>query len=261
MNAQDRQALADALAKLEHQSHAMSVATRVGKPMDAMLRRLPAKTQTAIAHAVDRTLQQCLRVALNGLNPAAATAPHNRSHKLMTAATGAVGGFFGLPGLLAELPVTTTLMLHSIAEIARAQGEDLTRPEGALACIQVLAFGPDRRNEEAVESAYYATRAALAQATREATAYLAEKGMAKGSAPALVQFLSRIAARFGIEVTDKVAAQMVPIAGAVGGMGLNLMFTAHFQRLAEGHFTIRRLERAYGGEAVRQEYERLRSAH
>ncbi len=228
--------------------------------MDALLRRLPAGAQAHVAKAVNKALEQCLRVALTGFGSRPMAAPHNRTHKLMTAATGAVGGFFGIAGLVTELPLTTTLMLHSIAEIARSEGEDLSRPEGALACLEVLAFGPDRRNADAVESAYYATRAALAQATREATAYLAEKGMMKKGAPALLQFLSKIAARFGIEVTEKAAAQLVPIAGAVGGMSLNVLFTSHFQRLAEGHFAVRRLERTYGAEAVRQEYMRLRSS-
>jgi len=254
----------EAVDLLENQSFAMSVAARVGRPMEALMRRLPAGAQNAVGRAVNKALEQCLKVALSGkmgrppsfLNLPGA--PKNRTHQLMTAATGAAGGFFGMAGLAAELPVTTTVMLHSIAEIARSNGEDLSRPESALACLEVLAFSPDSRMADPIESAYYATRAALAQATREAAAYLAEKGLMKRGAPALLQFLSKIAARFGIEVTEKAAAQLVPIAGAVGGLAVNVMFTAHFQRLAQGHFAVRRLERIYGAEVVQHEYERLR---
>jgi glycerate kinase len=71
----------------------------------------------------------------------------------------------------------------------------------------------------------------------------------------LISFLARIAARFGLEVSEKVAAQLIPVAGAAGGLALNVMFTSHFQRLAEGHFTVRRLERKYGTEFVREQYE------
>ncbi|MDH3252238.1 MAG: EcsC family protein, partial [Ignavibacteria bacterium] len=39
---------------------------------------------------------------------------------------------------------------------------------------------------------------------------------------------------------------------------INLVFMSHFQDMARGHFTIRRLERSYGENLVRQEYERLR---
>jgi hypothetical protein len=39
----------------------------------------------------------------------------------------------------------------------------------------------------------------------------------------------------------------------------NLVFTSHFQRVARGHFIVRRLERVYGREAVKSAYEAIRS--
>ena len=47
------------------------------------------------------------------------------------------------------------------------------------------------------------------------------------------------------------------VVGAVGGAAVNLAFIEHFHSLARGHFTVRRLERVYGAEAVRAEYDRL----
>ena len=76
----------------------------------------------------------------------------------------------------------------------------------------------------------------------------------------LISFLAKIAARFGVEVSEKAAAQLVPIAGAAGGLALNVLFTNHFQRLAEGHFAVRRLERKYGPDTVRRAYEAVRPA-
>ncbi len=254
---EDVVALRAAAAKLEGSSLAMTIANKVGMPVEALLRFLPAKTQDSIGQAVNKALEQCLRVAL-ATGDGGGSAGSRRTHTMVTAVTGAVGGFFGLPGLAVELPVTTTVMLHSIAGIARGQGEDLSRPESALACLEVLALGPEGVRGQAAESAYYATRAALAQVTRDAAAYVAQKGLAKEGAPALVSFLAKIAARFGLEVSEKAAAQMIPVAGAAGGMALNVMFTTHFQRLAEGHFTVRRLERRYGVGAVRREYELVR---
>ncbi len=158
--------------------------------------------------------------------------------------------------------MTTTVILHSIAEIAREQGDDLSDPVAALACLEVLALGPEGvpKGKSALESAYYATRAALAQVTRDAAMYVAQKGVVKEGAPVLISFLGRIAARFGIEVTEKAAAQLIPIAGAAGGLALNVLFTKHFQRLAEGHFIVRRLERTYGPDSVRGAYEALRAS-
>ena len=254
---QDSNALQQAKRNLETQSFAMTVANKVGVPFETLLKMLPARAQQQIGVAVNRALEQCLHVALLD----GARLPHSprakRMHALTTALTGAAGGFFGLPGLAVELPITTTIMLHSIAEIARANGEDLSQPEGALSCLQVLALGAKGTEDSLSESAYYATRAALAQVTRDAAAYVAEKGLAKEGAPAMVAFLARIAARFGLEVSEKAAAQLVPIAGAAGGMALNVMFMNHFQRVAEGHFAIRRLERAYGQQAVRAAYDQL----
>ena len=253
----DQAALQAAHAKLEGTSFAMKVVAKAGVPLETLMRLLPAPAQAAITKNVDKALEGCLRLALSSPSKAAATPRSKRLHTVATAVSGAAGGFFGLPGLAVELPVTTTVMLHSIAEIARANGEDLSQPEPALSCVEVLALGANGTTKEILESAYYASRAAMAQVTRDAAAYVAEKGMVKEGAPALVVFLSRVAARFGLEVSEKAAAQLIPVAGAAGGMAINIMFMQHFQQLAEGHFTVRRLERTYGSELVRSQYEQM----
>jgi hypothetical protein len=250
--------LQTAATKLETQSFAMKIAAKLGMPVEALLHRLPAPAQSAVQAAVDKALEQCLRIAVKA--PKSSVTTYKRSHTAAAAVTGAVGGFFGLPGLLVELPITTTLMLHSIVEIARSQGEDFGNPESSLACLEVFALSPQKSHGAAKDSAYYATRTALAQVTREAVSYVTQKGMAKESAPALLSFVGRIASRFGLEVSEKVAAELVPVAGAVGGLTLNVLFSQHFQSLAEGHFIVRRLERKYGSDAVRQDYELVRSS-
>jgi hypothetical protein len=254
----DHADLQTAASKLETQNFAMEIASRVGMPVEVLLRMLPGRAQASVGAAVNRALEQCLRVAINVGKSKSVGVRNTRAHTVATGVTGALGGFFGLPGLIVELPVTTTVMLHSIVAIARSQGEDLSNPESALACLEVLALGPKGARGDVLESAYFATRAALAQTTREAATYIAQKGLTKESAPALISFIGKIGSRFGLEVSEKVAAELVPIAGAVGGLVLNVLFTNHFQRLAEGHFTVRRLERHYGHELIRQEYERAR---
>jgi len=255
LSPEDYADLQAAIARLETEGWAMKIAGKAGLPMEALLQRLPLPVQSAVKLTVDRALERCLHIAIQAHRAQATALVRNRAHTVAAALTGAVGGFFGLPGLLIELPVTTTVMLHSIVEIARSQGEDLSDPESGFACLEVFALGPRATSGEANESAYYATRTAMAQVTREALSYVTRKGMAKESAPALLSFLGKIASRFGIEVSEKVAAELVPVAGAVGGLALNVLFSRHFQSLAEGHFTIRRLERKYGSEAIRQEYQ------
>ena len=75
----------------------------------------------------------------------------------------------------------------------------------------------------------------------------------------LCPMISQIASRFGVVVSEKVAAQAVPVIGALGGASINLMFMNHFQDVARGHFIVRRLERDHGVDEVRQEYERIRT--
>jgi len=71
--------------------------------------------------------------------------------------------------------------------------------------------------------------------------------------------MAQIASRFGVIVSQKLAAQAVTVVGAFGGAAINLAFTEHFQDVARGHFTVRRLERVYGAELVQAEYGRLKS--
>jgi hypothetical protein len=198
---QDLSTLAHAKSLLEGKSLAMTIAAKAGMPLESLMRLLPERAQQSIGTAVNKALEHCLHIALVESPLSVVTPNSRRLHTLTTALTGAAGGFFGLAGLAVELPITTTVMLHSIAAIARQHGEDLTQPEPALACLEVLALGQQGAKDEVLESAYYASRAALAQVTRDAAAYIAEKGVAKEGAPALVAFLSRIAARFGLEVT------------------------------------------------------------
>jgi hypothetical protein len=260
LDAQDLADLRLAAEQLEAHSFAMTLAQKVGMPVEALLRFLPGNAQHAIGGAVNKALERCLQVALASGHGERGTESSKRAHVVGTGVTGALGGFFGLPGLVVELPVTTTIMLRSIIGIARSQGEDFAQPEAALACLEVFALGPNGKRNEAYESAYYATRAALTQVTRDAAVYVARSGVSREGAPALVSFLGRIATRFGVEVSEKAAAQLIPIAGAAGGLALNVLFTQHFQRLAEGHFTVRRLERKYGAAVIQSEYEHARAA-
>jgi hypothetical protein len=79
-------------------------------------------------------------------------------------------------------------------------------------------------------------------------------------APMVIRVMGNLASRFGIIVTDKMAAEMVPVLGALGGASINLLFISHFQAVARGHFIVRRLERKYGPESVKREYETLLKA-
>jgi hypothetical protein len=149
------------------------------------------------------------------------------------------------------------IMLRSIAEIARSEGEDPSDPESALSCIQVFALGGRVGSTDASESGYFAVRGILAKSVTEAARFIAERGFIEEGAPALVRFITQVASRFGVVLSQKFAAQALPVVGTLGGASVNYVFIEHFQKIAQGHFTVRRLERAYGKDIVRAEYERL----
>jgi EcsC protein family len=97
----------------------------------------------------------------------------------------------------------------------------------------------------------------LAKTVTEAARFVAERGVIKEGAPILPKFVSQIAARFGLVVTQKVAAQALPAVGALGGATVKYAFIEHFQDVARDHFTVRRLERLYGKDKIRTEYDQI----
>jgi hypothetical protein len=58
-------------------------------------------------------------------------------------------------------------------------------------------------------------------------------------------------------VTQKVAAQALPVVGALGGAAVDYAFIEHFEDVARGHFTVHRLERLYGKDNIRIEYDQI----
>jgi len=249
--------LARAKKLLENPSFIAKAADAVGTPIEKLLHALPEKASTAIQTATRTALEKALKVAVATLGGESGHEPSNIWHKVAVVATGAAGGAFGLASLPIELPVSTTIILRSVACIARSKGEDLSAPESALACIEVFALGARRKSDDAAESAYYAVRIALARGVSKAAEYLAGKTALEEGAPVLVRLIATVAERFGVVVAEKAAVGLVPILGAVGGAAINVAFMDHFQDMAEGHFTVRALERKYGAEVVRAAYDNL----
>ncbi|KQO69898.1 peptidase [Methylobacterium sp. Leaf469] len=282
----DAAALRRAVRTLENPGLAARLSAAAGAPLDAIGRALPEAVTGVVSRATESAMHTALRVALatlpektvlpadgTSLVEAIAEAPvgagtrlgrllpsSDFAHKAMAAMSGAVGGAFGLATLAVELPLSTTLMLRSIAGIAREEGEDLAEPENALACVQVFALGTRGAETPLSESGYFAVRAALAKTMAEAARYAGNRALLDEAAPALIRFSAQIAARFGIVVSQKVAAQAVPILGAVGGAAVNAAFMDHFQAMARAHFTVRRLERTYGAALVRKAYDAEKAA-
>ena len=239
---------------LENPGIAAKITNLLGTPIEKGFELLPDNWNVKVGELTQEALSKAVHAAVFTMKDSPGEGASNSWHKIAVATTGGIGGFFGLTALAVELPISTTIMLRSIADIARSEGEAISKIESKIACIEVFAFGGPSKGDDASESGYFAVRAALAQSVTKAAEYIAEKSLAEESAPALVRLVIKIAKRFSIQVSEKAAAQAVPAIGAAGGAIINTLFIDHFQDMALGHFIVRRLERKYGKEAVEATY-------
>ncbi|AOJ32563.1 EcsC family protein [Burkholderia metallica] len=263
LSQEDRDALRRAKQVLESPSLTMKLTGVLGAPVEKMIARLPDFATGKINDATQLALRKCLNIALRTLGKpqtpdAEPEKPSNLLHKLAVATTGAAGGAFGFLALPVELPVTTTLIFRSVCDIARSEGEDLGSVDTQLQCLAVLGMGgnPDKQEEDA-DLGYFVLRGALAQAISKASSDITTKGIAAHSSAAVFKLVQTVASRFSVQVTEQMAAKSIPAIGAVLGATVNTLFIDHFQQMAHGHFTVRRLERKYGSVAVKAAYQAI----
>jgi hypothetical protein len=252
--------LRSAVSLLENPSFGAKVAHFVGGPIEKAIALLPDQAAKAIVSATHKAIRSALKLSLRTLDrhdpkvDVQAPEASNWWHVAATATTGAVGGAFGWLALTIELPISTTIIMRSIADIARSEGADLQDLQVQLECVQVLALGGNSNRDDSADIGYFVAREAMSKAVSEAASHLAKNGLGKGSSPAIVRLITLIAERYSINVTEKAATQILPVIGALGGALINTVFIDYFQNMARGHFIVRRLESRYGAKVVRQNY-------
>ncbi|CAM3887114.1 EcsC family protein [Rheinheimera salexigens] len=261
----DYKDLKAAVALLESPSVISKISHLIGSPIEGAVKALPASVAKKINGAVEVALHKAAGTALWSLNNKPKTLASPKLHKFYAATSGAIGGAFGFTALLIELPISVTIMMRSVADVARSEGFDLNNISTKQSCIEVFALGGPSKIDDAAETGYYITRGFLTQSMQQLSKELAEIA-AKQSTKAvsnytpsqaakwLAEIIEKVAARFGIVITNKFAAQIVPVIGAVTGASLNTLFTDFYQDMARGHFIIKRLESKYGYEPVKNEY-------
>ena len=217
----------------------LGMLARLGSVQGAM--RAPA-VQRQIGKVARAALVRAFEVAVVGLHTdlrsddqgAARARGASTRARLLVAASGAAGGAAGLVGFAPDAAVTTLAIMRRIARIAVEEGEDLAREDARRACLEVFAlrFGGPGTGSDGASSSYFSTRLLL-------------------QGGPLLRLLAEVAGRYGIQLGQKLAAQAVPVAGALCGAAINAAFMAEYEGLARAHFTIRRLERVFGEAAVR----------
>lgn len=262
MNKQDLIELKKAQTILENPGFIIKVVNYFGRPIELVFEKIDSEI---VNKATKKALETSLKTAINSINTNKLKTPNKKWHKFLSAASGAGGGFFGMAGLPFELPISTTIILRSIAEIAHYHGHNLNDRETQFACLEVFSLGSSKtKTDDSADSAYFAARGALAYEMKlavESVKGMSEKAiqeaLAKGQMPILVKLINSIASRFGVTVSEKLIAQSVPFIGAAGGATINTLFAHHFQEMAEGHFIVKKLEKKYGEDVVKEYYNRL----
>jgi len=192
----------------------------VGGQAEDLLNRLPEGLRANL----DQGTEQALRLAMK-------TAEKSRGvigdqpgwlTTVMSTALGAAGGFGGLPSALAELPVTTTVLLHGIQSAAVEHGFDPSEPGVQFDCVQVFAAAGPLAKDDGADLAFLSTRIMVSGAAMQA-------------------LIARVAPRLAVVLGQKLAAQTVPVLGAVAGAATNYAYASYYREMAHVHFGLRRL--------------------
>lgn len=251
-----RDDLAVAFAVLQRPNLLAKFLALLGEPVDGALSALPPLAGRDSRRLIDLALLKCLETAITSLRRPSPF-PHERwASTMMTGIIGGIGGFFGPIALPFELVVTSILLFRGIGAIAAEQGEDLSRPETWLACMEVIALGTMRFDRNASQN-YYDSRTTLSALPDHEAVQLLKQHLGEASTLVMTRVTGDILVRVLLVLSGIAASGAVPLVGAATGFSVTAIFMDHFQRIADGHFTIRRLERRHGRDRIREEFQRL----
>ena len=206
----------------------MALMNRIGGSLEAQLALLPKGVRTQLEAVTVSALSRAMDVAAY-----ADKAPDFGPRGPMAAAiaSGAAGGVGGLATALAELPVTITIILHSIRQVAATHGFDPETPAIRAECLAVFGAGSPLGGDDGVNTSFVGARLAV-------------------TGPALQALIAKVAPRLAAALGPKLVAQSVPLLGAVAGAGLNAAYIAYYREIAEIRFGLLRLAERHGVDTV-----------
>ena len=213
----------------------------VGGQVEDGLKLLPKKVRLQLDDVARKALRQSYDVAARSRDGIGQRLKSDRSHKVMGALSGAVGGFGGLPTAIAELPVATTLIFRAVQSVAAEYGEDPLSEETRMECLAVFGAGGPGKDDDGVDTSFIGARLSL-------------------SGVAVNKLISKVAPKFAAVLSQKLASQAVPVLGAAAGAGTNYAFLDYYVSIAHVHFGLREMGRLHGNEAVIEEFHRVLAA-
>jgi hypothetical protein len=213
---------------------------RANGPVMRLVNGLGTRLETQLAAVPDRYRAQIERATAQALELAyglAARAPEmgERGPVVAVMASGAAGGAGGMATALAELPVTVTLMLNAIRAEARAAGFDPDDPAIRAECLRVFGAGSPLAQDDGVNTSFITARLTL-------------------TGQAVQNLITTIAPKLAAVLGQKLAAQAVPVIGAVSGAALNATFLNYYREIARIRFALLRLAEVHGAELVTEAF-------
>ncbi len=203
----------------------ISLVTKLGGSFEKQLALLPAGFRDRAGQVTEAALRQAWGLAEAGGQRL--PDPGRRGTVAAAMVAGAAGGAGGLATSLAELPVTVTLILHAIRAEAVAAGLDPADPQVAAECLKVFAAGSPLAEDDGIDTSFLSARLTL-------------------TGPALQGLIAAVAPKLAAALTQKLAAQAVPVLGAVSGAALNAAFLSYYREIAAIRFALIRLARTRG---------------
>lgn len=192
----------------------------LGGQAEGLLDRLPKQVRAGLTEATERALVLAMRAAQG--SRLAVPGQSARTNMIWTTAMGAAGGMGGLPSALVELPATTTVLLRAIQDVAAEHGFDPAAENVQFDCIRVFAAAGPLSTDDGADLGFVSLRLTL-------------------TGGALHKMISAVAPRLATALGQKLAAQSVPVLGAVAGASVNYVYTRYYQQIAHVHFGLRRL--------------------
>jgi EcsC protein family len=220
-----------ALARRDRRANGpiMQVMNRLGNTLEGQLGLLPDEMRSQLEALTARALEAAYGAARRTPDLG------ERGPLLAVAISGAAGGVGGIGTALAEIPVSVTLILNAIRAEARAAGLDPDDLGVREDCLRVFGAGSPLATDDGVNTSFLTARLAL-------------------TGQAMQNLISTIAPRFAAVLGQKLAAQAVPVLGAVTGAALNAAFLTYYRELARIRFALVRLGSVHGVDTVNEAF-------
>lgn len=193
---------------------------RLGGSAESLLEQLPGAVRDGLAGAAEQALWLAVRAA-DGSRRAV---PDQRPwvNTAISTTMGAAGGAGGLTTALIELPATTAMLLRAIQGSASREGFDPSERNVQFDCIRVLSAAGPLAHDDGADMGFFSVRLTV-------------------TGPALQKIIAAVAPRLSVVLGQKLAAQTVPVLGALAGGGANYLYARYYQQIARVHFGLRRL--------------------